>query len=197
MKKLLLCCFVLLAACDRSSGYEEIRDGNTAEVYACGDWKIKQINQIAASIDDWNANVTLLSGNKPFHFGGVLPEEDTYEEGDTGDGLHCIYRVYENYPTSYGRGLWQDYKIDQSDGGLFDEGDDIVIFGNNDCHVPGTPDDWPCIWIIQHIVTHELGHAGWLDHAPDGTDSVMTPQPSSKLVTAYDRQEFCRRNGCL
>lgn len=195
MKKFFLCCFVLLAACD--SGYEEIRDGQTAEVYACGDWKTKQINQIAMSIDDWNANVTLSSGNKPFYFGGVLPEEDTYEEDDIDDGLHCIYRVYTDYPTSYGRELWQYHHIDNNAGGLFDEGDDIVIFGNNDCHVPGTPDGWPCTWMVQHIVTHELGHVGGLDHMPDGTDSVMTSKPSGKWVTAYDRQDFCNRNGCL
>ncbi|TSC84057.1 MAG: hypothetical protein G01um101413_860 [Parcubacteria group bacterium Gr01-1014_13] len=195
MKKLFLCYFVLFAACE--SGYEEIRDGNTAEVYACGDWQIKQINQIIASIDDWNANITLSSGNKPFHFGGVLLEEDTYEESDIDDGLHCIYRVYDHYPTPYGRELWQDHHIDQNAGGLFDEGDDIVIFGNNDCHVTGTPDGWPCTWMIQHIVAHELGHAGWLHHADDGTDSVMISQPGSKRVTTYDRQAFCRRNRCL
>lgn len=195
MKTLVLCFCALLAACG-VDGYDEIADGRTAEVYACGDWQPAQVEQINAAIDDWNSNVTMSSGEVPYRFAGLLSDENTFEEGDTGDGLHCVYRVYDNYPTEYGRSLWREYRVGQQKGGLFVDNDDIVIFGRDVC-ADGSPAGLSCTWIIQNIVAHELGHAAGLGHAPEGTDSVMTPRPNSWLVTAYDRQSFCEHNDCL
>ena len=196
-KTMLVCCFALVSACATTDGYDEINEGRTAEVYACGDWQIEQIDQISAAVDDWNAGITLASGEAPYHFGGVIPEEDTYEESDIGDGFHCVYRVYENYPTAYGRGLWQNYHVNRKKSGIFDDNDDIVIFGTDVCSNPELPEGWSCTWVIQNTVTHELGHAGGLGHASDDTDSVMKAESHSLSVTAYDRQNFCDRNGCL
>lgn len=195
-----LCMVTLSAVACTDEGYQEIREGRTAEVYACGNWQAPQLEQIDDGIADINSRITLATGAKPFHFAGLIADEETYDKSDIGDGRHCIYMVYDDYPTAYGRSLWNDYKVKQHKGGLFDENDDIVLFSSTpdgSCHVPGTPEGWPCTWAIQGLIEHELGHAFGLEHAPEGSGQNLASKPESVTWTDGDTEQACSVRDCL
>lgn len=193
-----LCMMALSVGCDK--GYEEIREGRTADVYVCGTWLPEQIEHIDEGIADINAKITLVTGVDPFRLAGILEDDTVYDESDIGDGRHCIYRVYDGYPSAYGQNLWQTYTVEQDKAGLLDEDDDIVLFSNTpdgSCHIPGTPPDWPCTWMIQGIVEHELGHAFGLDHADEGSGQNMASRHESVTWTVADVEDACRVRDCL
>lgn len=195
-----LCMMALSAVACTDEGYAEIREGRTADVYACGEWLPELLEQIDDGVEDINSKITLSTGVKPFRFAGVAADDDGYDRDNIGDGRHCIYLVYQDYPTAYGRGLWDEYKVEQKKAGLFDENDDIVLFSNSpdgSCHIPGTPEGWPCTWAIQGLVEHELGHAFGMDHAPEGSGQNLASKPESKIWTEDDVEHARSVRDCL
>ncbi len=195
---MILCACALSAGCQ--NGYEEIRKGRTADVYLCGTWGPEQIEQVDDAILDINSKITLKTGAKPLRLAGEIPDAAAYDESAIGDGQHCVYLVYENYPTAYGRSLWDEYKVKQHKGGLFDENDDIVLFSSSpdgSCHIPGTPEGWPCTWQMQDIVAHEFGHAFGREHAPPGSGENGASRPESMTWTDKDVADACTVRECL
>ena len=203
MKAMLLCCFAALAACNTLEAYPELAKGETATVYACGEWQPAQLAQIQSAIEDWNAGVTLSTGAAPYAYGGQKPEMASYDENDIGDGVHCIYQLIDDTRwshrsnlTAYGRQLWNDYHSGSEEAAALYDNDDIVIFNEDpDMKDPALPPH--STWEIQGIVAHELGHAAGLEHQPQDSDSVMTPRVKLRLTTALDHASFCGANACL
>lgn len=198
---MILCVFIAFAAAGCEKGYVEIRQGSTAEVYICEENATpEEIEQISNAIDDINSGITLSTGVKPLHLGGQIVDKGAYTEYNSGDHVHCIYFVYENYPTAYGRQLWRENHVRKDEGGFFDDNDDIVIFSNTSdgsCHLPNTPEGWPCSWEIQSIVEHELGHAFGRDHASEGSGENMVPHPESTTWTDGDFEDAHTVRDCL
>ncbi len=204
MKTMLIACFcVFSAACNALSPYPEFAEGRTATVYACGEWQPAQLTQIQAAIADWNAGVTLATGNAPYAYGGQKPEMATYDENNVGDGVHCVYQLindtkyaHRNNLTDYGRQLWNDYHLSSDDAaGLYDN-DDIVIF-NEDPDLLNPLLGPHATWMMQGVAGHEIGHAGGLGHQAQDAESLMTPKVVRTHTTMIDHQHFCQINHCL
>lgn len=186
-RSLVLTVCVLASGCEL--GYEEIREGRAATVYACGDnWPDFLVDDIVAAIDDWNIKVGPRFGQDLFVFGGVAEGERTFESSDTGDGRHCIYRVTPETATADTQNLERG---DPKAAALFVDNDDIVIWSN-------LSGDRLERWMLQRTVAHELGHGAGLDHVDDDDPmpSVMKPKRHSGTVQPLDIENFCDLGFC-
>ncbi len=188
---ILLCCLAVLTACeDKAPPLPEVAKQETVTVYACGGWLQPQISQIKAAIDDLNLNAQYKDKNKFFVYGSEKP--GLYGSGEN-SGIRCVYWIYENYPTEEGRDLWEGARPEDGSDSLAGQydGDNIFIYGNGACP-PGTS----CTWMIQNVVTHELGHALGAGHLAEGLRGVLTSPASSHLATRADVEEICRHASC-
>ncbi|MBI2038053.1 MAG: hypothetical protein HYT15_03970 [Candidatus Magasanikbacteria bacterium] len=188
---ILLCCFAALTACEMSPpAWEEAGEQETVTVYACGGWQQPQIDQIKEAIADINANARYENENQFFAYGGEKP--GLYGSGEN-NGVRCVYWIYSNYPTQAGRDMWNGARsANESDwlAGEYD-GENVFVYGNGTCPV-GTS----CTWMMQNVVTHELGHALGAGHLGDDQEGVLTSRPSSAYVTGADVEEICDHASC-
>lgn len=191
MKILIVIFFAgLFAACEMSPpAWEEAGEQQTVTVYACGGWHQPQIDQIKAAVDDLNTNARYKNGNQFFAYGGE--KLGLYGSGEN-NGVRCVYWIYENYPTQAGRDLWNGARSSENDwlAGEYD-GDNVFVYGNGAC-----PPSTSCTWMMQNVVTHELGHALGAGHLEDSEEGVLTSRPSSVRLTGADVEEICSHASC-
>lgn len=187
---ILLCCFAVLVACNMGEPrLKEVARQETVTVYACGGWLEPQLMQIESAIADFNLKARYSEKNQFFVYGGARPA--LYGSGEN-DGIHCIYWIYDNYPTPAGRARWDAARPDDGERALAGEyyGRNIFIYGNGNC-----PPGLACTWMIQNVVAHELGHALGASHL-SVEHAIMTTPVSSLSLTPADVEEICSSATC-